>query len=53
METVHETGNADKIKLVIKFCILSVVITVIWFMFMLPIVFYHLPQEVVLILQQK
>ena len=46
MEPAHEVGKADKIKLVIKFFIFCAVILVVWLMFMLPIIFYHLPQEV-------
>ena len=33
-------------KLVMKFCILCFIITVVWLMFTLPIIFYHLPQKV-------
>ena len=46
MDPAHEVGKADKIKLVIKFFIFCAVILVVWLMFMLPIIFYHLPQEV-------
>ena len=38
--------SSVNIKLVIKFCILCFMITVVWLMFTLPIVFYHLPQKV-------
>ncbi len=50
MEPVHEIGTTHKIKLVIKFCIFCAVTTVVWLMFMLPVVFYHLPQEVIVII---
>ena len=41
-----KTCSVHKIKPILKFCILCFVIAVVWLMFMLPTVFYHLSQKV-------
>lgn len=41
-----DMSNVTNTKLFIKGFILCAVITAVWLLFSLPIIFYHLPQEV-------